>query len=161
VIVTAPEVPVLKPTGPVFVIVKSGPVAMLTGIDKLWTENPAFPLTVTVYVPGEPVQDRVDVSGPPIARLLEESKQLTCEDDGLAVRLVVAEKPCERVRVIVVVPVALPIMFTVAGLALKPKSGRWSVPQILLSTIPKAKSNSVAARSILIEKSISMRKPED
>ena len=111
---------------------------MLTETDALWIEYPPFPSIVTVYVPGEPVQDRADVSAPPFARLFEEREQVILDEDGVAVSLTVAAKPLERVRVIVEVPVALPTISTVVGLALKSKSGRIALPQMLLSTMPNA-----------------------
>ena len=79
---------------------------------------------MTVYVPGEPVQERVDVSDPPFARLFEEREQVILDEDGVAVSLTVAEKLLDRVRVIVEVPVELPAILTVVGLALRSKSGR-------------------------------------
>ncbi len=97
---------------------------MLTETDALWIEYPPFPSIMTVYVPGEPVQERVDVSDPPFARLFEEREQVILDEDGVAVSLTVAEKLLDRVRVIVEVPVELPAIVTVVGLALKSKSGR-------------------------------------
>ena len=97
---------------------------MLTETDALWIEYPPFPSIVTVYVPGEPVQERVDVSDPPFARLFEEREQVILDEDGVAVSLTVAEKLLDRMRVIVEVPVELPAIVTVVGLALKSKSGR-------------------------------------
>ena len=97
---------------------------MLTETDALWIEYPPFPSIVTVYVPGEPVQERVDVSDPPFARLFEEKEHVILDEDGVAVSLTVAEKLLDRVRVIVEVPVELPGIVTVVGLALKSKSGR-------------------------------------
>ena len=85
------------------------------------------------------MQDRVDVSDPPSARLFEEREQMILDEDGVAVSLTVAEKLFERVRLIVEVPVALPTISTVVGLALKSKSGRIALPQMLLSTMPNAK----------------------
>jgi hypothetical protein len=114
-----------------------------------------------VYVPGAPVQDRVEVSDPLFARLFEEREQVMPDEDGVVVSLTVAEKPYVRERVIVEVPVELPAIFTVVGFALRVKSGRKAVPQMLLSTMPKRKSNSVEARAILIDKLISIRNPED
>ena len=93
-----------------------------------------------MYVPDGPAQDRVGVSEPPIIRLFEDREQATLDGDEVAVSMTVAEKPCERARLIVEVPVALPTILTVVGSALKPKSGRLAVPpQMLLSTMPNAK----------------------
>ncbi len=78
------------------------------------------------------------MSDPPIARLFEEREQVRLDDDGVAVSLTVAEKPGVRVSVTVEVPVALPEILTLVGLALKPKSGRLAVPQMLLSIMPSA-----------------------
>jgi hypothetical protein len=78
------------------------------------------------------------VSEPPIARLFEEREQVILDEEGVAVSLTVAGKPYDRVRVIVEVAVVLPEMLTVVGLALKLKSGRFAVPQMLLSTMPSA-----------------------
>jgi len=97
---------------------------MLTETDALWIEYPPFPLIETVYVPGEPAQDRVEVSEPPFARLFEEREHVMLGDDVVAVSFTVAAKPVERVRVIVEVPVALPAMLTLVGFALRPKSGK-------------------------------------
>jgi hypothetical protein len=67
------------------------------------------------------------VSDPPIARLFEEREQVRLDDDGVAISLTVAEKPGVRVSVTVEVPVALPEILTLVGLALKPKPGRLAV----------------------------------
>jgi len=141
VIVAVPELPVWKLIGPLFDIVKSGFVleVMPTVTEVSWIEYPPFPSIVTVYVPDGPAQDRVEVSEPPIARLFDDREQVTLDEDEVAVSLTVAEKPGERVRLIVEVPVALPTILTVIGSALKPKSGRFAVPQMLLSTMPNAK----------------------
>ena len=80
--------------------------------------------TIVVEIAGEPVQDRVDMSDPPFARLFEEREQMILDEDGVAVSLTVAEKLLDRMRVIVEVPVELPAIVTVVGLALKSKSGR-------------------------------------
>jgi len=112
---------------------------MLTVTDALWIEYPPFPSIATVYAPGAPVQDRVEVSDPPFSRLFEEREQVILDEDGMAVSLTVAEKPGERLRLIEEVPVALPTILTVVGSALKPKSGRFAVPQMLLPTMPNAK----------------------
>ncbi len=111
---------------------------MVIVTDVLWIEYPPFPSIATVYVPGDPEQDRVEVSDPPFSSLFEEREQVMLDDDGVAVSLTVAAKPFERVRVIVEVPVALPTISKVVGLALKSKSGRIAVPQMLLSTMPIA-----------------------
>ena len=111
---------------------------MLTETDAPWIEYPPFPSIATVYIPGEPVQERVEVSDPPFARLFEEREHVILDEDGVAVSLTVAEKLFERVRLIVEVPVALPTISTVVGLALKSKSGRIALPQMLLSTMPNA-----------------------
>jgi len=78
------------------------------------------------------------VSDPPVARLFEEREHVMLDEDGAAVSLTVAEKLFERVRVMVDVPVALPEILTVVGLALKLKSGRLALLQMLLSTMPSA-----------------------
>ncbi len=111
---------------------------MVIVTDVLWIEYPPFPSIATVYVPGDPEQDRVEVSDPPFSSLFEEREQVMLDDDGVAVSLTVAAKPFERVRVIVEVPVALPTISKVVGWALKSKSGRIAVPQMLLSTMPIA-----------------------
>jgi hypothetical protein len=83
-----------------------------------------LPSTVTAYVPGEPVQERVDVSEPPIGRLYEEREQETSLEDVAAERCTVAEKPCSRWRVTVDVADVFPTALTLGGSALRSKSGR-------------------------------------
>ena len=135
---------------------------ILTETDALWIEYPPFPSIVTVYVPGEPVQERVDVSDPPFARLFEEKEHVILDEDGVAVSLTVATKPFERMRPIVEVPVALPTISTVVGLALKSKSGRIAVPQMLLSIMPIANFSVVSPANPVVTywNEISMNTPD-
>ena len=65
-------------------------------------------------------------------------------------------------RVIVEVPVALPEIGIVVGLALKPKSGRMAVPQMLLSTMPIANFIVVSPASpvVVYSNEISMKTPD-
>lgn len=102
------------------------------------------------------------MSDPPIARLFEEREQVRLDDDGVAVSLTVAEKPSVRVRVTVEVPVALPEIVTLVGLALKPKSGRLALRQMLLSTMPNANFSVVSPASPVVAYSneISMKTPD-
>jgi hypothetical protein len=44
-------------------------------IAVLCVEYPPLPSTVTVYVPAEPLHERVDLSEPPITRLFVENEQ--------------------------------------------------------------------------------------
>jgi hypothetical protein len=116
---------------------------------------------MTVYVPGEPLHDRVDVSEPPIERLFVEKEQEMPLAD-VAESLTVAEKPYSLWRVTVELPEAFPALLMPVGFALSSKSGMWAFPQTLLSTMPIAKSNSrIPGVVVRIEELISMRKPED
>ena len=77
-----------------------------------------------VYVPGEPLHESVDVSGPPIVRLFGETEQETPLVDGVADRLTVAEKPYSRWRVMVELAGVFPVALTVVGSTLRLKSGK-------------------------------------
>lgn len=91
-------------------------------MDALCMEYPPSPTTKTVYVPGEPLQERVDVSDPPIWRLFAEKEQEMPLADALAERLTVAEKPYRRWRVMVELPKAFPAAWILVGSALRSKS---------------------------------------
>ena len=73
-----------------------GAALRVTVTDVLCTEYPPFPSTVTVYVPGEPLHESVDVSEPPIERLLGETEQDKPLADVVVERLTVPVNPYSR-----------------------------------------------------------------
>jgi hypothetical protein len=115
-----------------------------------------------VYVPEELLHNRLDLSEPPIGRLLGDKEQEMPLADAGAVRLTVAEKPYRRWRVMVEFPDAFPAILTLVGSALREKSGTCAFPQTLLSTMAISKSNlTVPGMMVLRETLTSIRKPVD
>ncbi len=76
-----------------------------------------------MYVPEDPVQERIEVSSLAV-RLVSEKEQLSVSGDEVAVRVTVGEKYASRVMVTVEVPDELSSILTVSGLACKVKPGR-------------------------------------
>jgi hypothetical protein len=103
------------------------------------------------------------VSEPPITRLFEDRVQVIPDEEEAAVSLTVAVKAGKRVREIVEVPVADPTILIMIGVALNPKSGKFAWLQMLLSTIPRARSKVVVTPvvTMVIVTLASMRNPED
>jgi hypothetical protein len=132
----------LKPWRPVIVIVEvaavfvtAATVVGLAAIVKSWTVkatvallvvDPLVPVTVTVYAPAEPEQDRVEVPEVPKTMLVGLSVQVRpVLGDTEEVRVTVPVNPFWAVTVIVDVPVAPARTVTLVGLAVteKPVAG--------------------------------------
>ncbi len=106
VMVELPEEPVWKLTPPLDEIVKPGvaPVATLNITETVWVPEPPSPVTMTVYVPGEPLHERVELSWP-TDRPEGESEQVSTEEEGLAVSWIVEVSPPILLMLMVDVPV--------------------------------------------------------
>ena len=72
---------------------------------------------MTIYEPGDPEHDRVDESEVVATRLFWEREQVKLLDEGVSLRLIVAENPDDRVGAIVVVPIAEPVILILEGVA--------------------------------------------
>ena len=115
-----------------------------------------------MWVPGEPKQERVEVSELPLARLGGEREHVSVSGDEVAARVTVGEKPSVRVMVIVEIPGDPWFTLTVVGFASRLKSGRLKTRQMLLSTIPMANSRLLLPKGPVLdnEKAISMNTPD-
>lgn len=86
-----------------------------------WDSVPLVPVTVTVYVPTGPEQDRVEVPDPPVI-LVGLRVHVRPAGDTVDVKATVPVKPLSGATVIVDVPAAPATMLTVVGLAAIEKS---------------------------------------
>ncbi len=88
-----------------------------------WLSNPLVPVTVTVYVPAEPLHDKVDVCEAPRMMLVGLRLHVRpVAGDMVEVRPTVPVKPLTGATVMVDVPVAPATTVTAIGLAVTVKS---------------------------------------
>ena len=88
--------------------------AIVNITDVEWEREPLVPVTVTVYVPTEPLQDRVDVLDGVILVGLNE-QLIPAEGDDEDARETVSEKPPIGLMLTVVEPAVPAVMVSVPG----------------------------------------------
>ena len=88
--------------------------AIVNITDVEWEREPLVPVTVTVYVPTEPLQDRVDVLDGVILVGLNE-QLIPTEGDDEDARETVSEKPPIGLTLTVVEPAVPAVMVSVPG----------------------------------------------
>lgn len=147
VIVDVPALPALTVTlVGLAVTVKSWTVKTIVAVLE---RDPLVPVTVTVYVPAEPLHDSVEVPEVPRVTLVGDRAHVRPVDGEMAAaRVTVPVKPLTLVRVMVEVPAAPALTVTLVGLAaiVKPWTMRvtvavldWepAVPVIVIVDVPR------------------------